>query len=273
MMASPHAVGMPRSTVSAPVHVGVSGASARGIHDVLLGGHDHQAADRTAAGELLRLVPDAVNAAYQNREFIRRAAGFLAGEAGIGQFMVIGTGPATLCDVHEVARRAAPGSRVVYGDSDRVALSHAQHLLAGDATAAVIDHDPADPAGLFRHPGPIDADQPVAVLLTALHFIGGDEGPHDIVRTFTSLMAPDSYLVLSHVTADSLKGSIARMVRELYRSTGRPVVHRTRAEIGRFLDGLVTVPPGLINGSAWRPGYATAEPRRTLFYAGLGRKP
>jgi len=282
MMASGHAVPMPLPGALAQAGVidaradGPSGPNAAGIHDALLGGRCHRAADLTVAGELLRLVPGAVTAAYQNREFVRRAVEFLTCQAGMRQFLVIGMGLPAQRHVHDVAHRIAPGARVIYVDNDRFVLSHPRELLADQPLAAVIGHDLRDPAGIARHPeltALIDMDQPVAVLMTSvLPFIDDDDCPHDIVRAITEALAPGSYLVLSHVTGDYVAADVTRRVRELYRGAGTPFVPRTYAQVRNFLAGLRVVPPGLVNGPAWRAGYAAAEPRRAIFYAGVGRK-
>ena len=246
------------------------------IYDVLLGGTANLAADQAFAGELLRLVPDAVMAAYQNRNFVRRAVQFLAGPAGIRQFIDVGTGLPTQCNVHEIAQRITPDAHVLYVDHDPMVISRARELLAGSASAAVVNHDLRDPDGIVHHPALttlIDLDRPVAILLASvLHFIDDAENPHAIVRVLQETMAPGSYLAVSHATGDWLPPEVTRRVRELYRIAAASFAPRTHEQIASFLDGLEIIPPGLVNGSAWRAGSMAVEPRRTLFYAGLGRK-
>ena len=246
------------------------------IYDVLLGGTANLAADQAFAGELLRLVPDAVMAAYQNRNFVRRAVQFLAGPAGIRQFIDVGMGLPTQCNVHEIAQRITPDAHVLYVDHDPMVISRARELLAGSASAAVVNHDLRDPDGIVHHPALttlIDLDKPVAILLASvLHFIDDTENPHAIVRVLQQAMAPGSYLAVSHATGDWLPPEVTRRVRELYRIAAASFAPRTHEQIASFLDGLEIIPPGLVNGSAWRAGSMAVEPRRTLFYAGLGRK-
>ena len=246
------------------------------IYDVLLGGTANLAADQAFAGELLRLVPDAVMAAYQNRNFVRRAVQFLVGPAGIRQFIDVGMGLPTQCNVHEIAQRITPDAHVLYVDHDPMVISRARELLAGSASAAVVNHDLRDPDGIVHHPALtplIDLDKPVAILLASvLHFIDDAENPHAIVRVLQETMAPGSYLAVSHATGDWLPPEVTRRVRELYRIAAASFAPRTHEQIASFLDGLEIIPPGLVNGSAWRAGSMAAEPRRTLFYAGLGRK-
>lgn len=246
------------------------------IYDTILGGRGNPAADQEAAGELLRLVPDAVMAAYQNRNFLQRAVQLLASQAGIRQFIDIGMGLPTHGNVHELAQRAAPDARVLYMDYDPAVISRAQGLLADNRSVAAINRDLRDPDGIIGHPALhalINFDEPVAVLLTAvLHFIKDDEDPHGIVNVFKDAMAPGSCLILSHVTGDGVPPGVTRRVRDLYQNATAPVAPRTHAEITRFLDGLEILPPGLVNGSAWRTGYMATDPRRTIFYAGVARK-
>ena len=245
------------------------------IYDVLLGGGASLADDQAAAGELLRLVPDAVTAAYGNRNFVRRAVRFLAG-AGIRQFIDIGAGLPAQFTVHGLAQQIAPDARVLYVDRDPFVVSRMQELLACNATAAVVDHDVGDPYGILGHPtltALVNLDEPVAVLMASvLHFIEDDADPHVIAGVFKAAMPPGSYLAVSHGTADLLSREAARGARELYRRAAGPLVLRTRTQVAAFLDGLEVTPPGVVNGSAWRPGFLAAEPRRALFYAGVGRK-
>lgn len=245
------------------------------IYDVLLGGSASLAADQTAAGELLRLVPDAVTAAYGNRNFVGRAVQLLA-SAGIRQFIDIGAGLPAQFSVHELAQQIAPDARVLYVDQDPFVVSRMQESLAGSATAALVNHDLGDPYGILGHPtlaALINLDEPVAVMMASvLHFIEDDADPYVAAGVFKAAMAPGSYLAVSHGTADFLSPEAARGVRELYRRAAVPLVPRTRTQVAAFLDGLEVTPPGVVNGSAWRPGFLAAEPRRTLFYAGVGRK-
>lgn len=248
------------------------------IYDALLGGSCGRPGDQDAAAELLRLVPGAVMAAYQNREFIRRAVGFLAGEAGITQFIDIGAGlpgPGSVC---QVAAQLMPSARVLCVDSDPFVLSCVRAQFAGHRAVRVIGHDLREPEGILRHRALnafIDLGQPVAIVLSAvLHYIEDDADPWHIVDVLTGAIAPGSHLVLSHATSDYLPTAIISAVQELYDEAGSPVYPRTRAAIARFLTGLDTVPPGLVNGATWRhgPGPVT-DPRRALFYAAVGRKP
>jgi hypothetical protein len=249
------------------------------IYDALLGGSGSRAADRDVAAELLRLVPGAVMAAYQNRQFIRSAIEFIADQGGgVTQFIDIGAGLLGPGNVHQVAAQCTLSPKVLCVDNDPLVLSRVEAQFGEHPTTKVIGHDLRDPAGLLRNPGLrglIDLGQPVAVVLGAvLHYIQDDADPWRIVDVLTGAMAPGSYLILSHATGDYLPTATVGAVRELYSRAGSPVYPRTRTAIARFLNGLDIVPPGLVNGAAWRhgPGPVT-DPRRALFYAAVGRKP
>ncbi len=247
------------------------------IYDALLGGKDNYAADRMAARRLVAAVPGAAHAARENRAFLARAVNFLAGEAGIRQFMDIGTGMPAGGHVHEIAQAVHPAARVAYVDNDPVVVAHADALLAGTPAVAVVHADVRYPCHLMTLPALralIDFDQPIAVLLVAvLHFVEDSEDPWAIARCITGQLVAGSYLVVSHVTGDEITADAARQARAIYDGASAPGVTRSKDDIERFFDRLEMIPPGVVNVAAWRPG-----PRRSgtsgaaLFYAGIGRK-
>ena len=259
------------------------------IYDYLLGGKDNFAADRDAAAELLALIPDAQAACHQNRVFVRRAVRFLTGQAGIRQFIDIGTGLPTQGNVHDIAQATTSDARVAYVDYDPVVVSHAQALLATTPTVAVINGDLRNPEQILIDPALrelIDFSQPVAILLAAiLHFIADDEHPYQIADTLKAAIPPGSYLVLSHITADEVPEETSRKAQSIYEGATAPIFPRRREAIRRFLDGLETASgPGVIDvglPQPWAP-LAPGEPEpahpltlegRTLICAGVGRKP
>jgi hypothetical protein len=258
------------------------------IYDYLLGGKDNFAADRDAAEDLLALIPDARTACHHNRVFLQRAVRYLAGQAGIRQFIDIGTGLPTQGNVHEIAQQTAPDARVVYVDYDPMVVSHAQALLATAPTVTVINGDLRHPEKILADPGLhslIDFRQPVAILLGAiLHFIADDEHPYQITDTLKAAMPPGSYLVLSHITSDEVPEETSRKAQSVYGRATAPVFPRSHGAIRGFLAGLET---GLEAGitdvtlpQPWAPRTPgepqPARPRifegRTLIYAGIGRK-
>ncbi len=255
--------------------IGTSTPNPARIYDYLLGGKDNFPADRETAEEVLALAPEVRAVARENRAFLRRAVRYLAGEAGIRQFLDVGTGIPAQGNVHQVAQQVAPDARVVYVDNDPIVLLHARALLAGNHTT-IIQADLREPAAILDHPElreVIDFDQPVAVLLLAiLHFITDEEDPAGIVTRLRDAMAPGSYLALSHGTADFRPEAILKAAQVYDRATA-PLVLRSHAQIGRFFDGLELVAPGLVQVVSWRPdgelpdGWATSPA-----YGGIARK-
>jgi SAM-dependent methyltransferase len=200
----------------------------------------------------------------------------LAREAGIRQFLDIGTGLPTRGNVHEIAHAAKPGARVVYADNDPVVVAHARALLADSLTVAAVHGDLREPDRLLALPDVrtfIDWDEPVAVLMVAvLHFLEDSKNPWAAVDAFKARMAPGSYLVLSHVTSDDTPPEMARQAAEVYQNASAPGMARSRAQIARFFDGLEMVSPGLADPAVWRRPRLGAASRPVLFYAGAGRK-
>jgi hypothetical protein len=258
--------------------VDTSHPNAARIYDYLLGGKDNFAPDRTAAGELLRLIPDVAIASQRNRRFMRRAVSFLAAEAGIRQFIDIGAGLPTQGNVHEVAQRFDPDARVLYADYDPVVVAHARARLAGAADrVAAIQGDLRRPEDILGDPDLrkiINLGEPVAILLIAvLHFIADDEGPYECVDALKAAMPTGSYLVLTHITDDEISEEVSLRAQAVYRAaTARPWP-RSRLAVERFFDGLRLVEPGVVDTSEWRPEWPLPHPGRTLIYAGVARKP
>jgi hypothetical protein len=171
------------------------------IYDALLGGRDGYPADREAARKILRAAPEARDSALANRAFLQRAVRFLAGRAGIGQFLDIGTGIPAAGNVHEVAAQAAPGTRVAYVDNYPIVHVRANAMLADDQTTSIVLADLRDPAGILDHSGVtglIDFTRPVALLLVAVvHFLTAAEDPAGIIATFRDALPAGSWLALS----------------------------------------------------------------------------
>ncbi len=265
------------------------------MYDYYLGGKDNFPADRRAADEVLAIVPEVPALSEEGRAFLRRAVRYLAGEAGVRQFIDLGAGLPTQGNTHEVAQAVAPAARVVYVDNDPVVVTHGQALLATDNTV-MVHADLRDPGAILRHPlvrETIDFDQPVAVLLLSiLHFIRDEEDPAGIVARFRDAIAAGSYLVLSHGSADVWPELAERVARVYARSTA-PLVTRSRIEIEDLFEGFELVEPGLVRAGHWRPDLEPApEPasddsdpddsdpdatagRTEIFsgWAGVGRKP
>jgi hypothetical protein len=238
----------------APPGVDPAVPTAARMYDYFLGGHDNFAADRAAADYLTNVAPAAPLTAQANRAFLGRAVRFLAGEAGIRQFLDLGAGLPTQGNVHQVAREIAPDARVVYVDSDPMVVAHAQALDTGDATA-VIQADLRDAARVLEHPETrrlIDFSRPVAVLcMAAVHFISGPEAA-DAVARFRSALGPGSYLALSHAHGDPRSREYSAGT-QAYSSTASGITMRAHEEILGFFDGLELIEPGLVRVQEWRP--------------------
>jgi SAM-dependent methyltransferase len=249
------------------------------VYDYLLGGSHNFDADRVAAAEFLARWPDARQTMAANRAFLGRAVRYLAGPAGIRQFLDVGSGIPTMDNVHAIARQAAPDARVVYVDIDEVAVLHSRAILAGDAHATAIQGDLRRPQAILDDPGVdglLDLSRPAALLLVAiLHFLpGSPDGPAALVAQLRDALAPGSYVVISHGTTDGQPEHVAEGM-EQYAQTTADFQPRSHAEILRFFDGLDLIEPGLVHVPRWRPD----DPRdaghaeRIAAYGGAGRKP
>jgi S-adenosyl methyltransferase len=247
------------------------------VHDYWLGGKDNFAADRAAGDAVIAAYPGIVMSVRANRAFLARAAQFLAAEAGIRQFLDIGTGIPTANNTHEVAQSVAPDSRVVYVDYDPVVLAHARVLLVGSAEGVTdyIDADLRDPETILENATrTLDFSRPVAVMLIAImHLIGDDADPYGIVRRLMAAVPSGSYLALSQVASDIEPEQMAEAARRYNRLAHEQQRHRTRSEVTRFFDGLDLVDPGLVPVQEWRPGSEFEAQARSAMWGGVARKP
>jgi len=263
------------SGAEVPAGLDTTVANVARVYDYMLGGKDNFAADRELGEQLMQAFPESPWIARQNRQFLGRAVRYCA-EQGLAQFLDLGSGLPTMDNVHEVARRAVPGASVVYVDNDRVALAHANALLATSDGVAALHGDVREPHKILADAaasGAIDLSQPLVVLLVAvLHFITDDEDPWGIVGVFRDAMPADSYLILSHASHDVLPEESAR-ARNMYRSASSPLATRSYDEIAAFFTGLEMVEPGLVVTSRWRPDGPEPTGRTPDLYAGVGRKP
>jgi hypothetical protein len=249
------------------------------VYDFLLGGKDNFAADRAAAAEGIKANPDVATAPLQNRAFLRRTVRFLAAEAGIRQFLDLGTGLPTSPNVHEVAQAVHPAARIVYGDHDPIVLTHARALLTSDPAGrtAYLDVNLQEVDRILASAElneTLDLKQPVAVLLFAvLHFIADDDDPYSIVDRLLAALPSGSYLVLSHITGDYDPASWAKFT-EVMRSRGIKTRIRSHAEVTRFFTGLEVVEPGVVPILRWRPEHEVPfTDAQVALYGGVARKP
>ena len=260
-----------------PVLFDTSVAHCARVYDYWLGGKDNFAADRAAAEQAIRDCPDIVPTARANRGFLARTVRFLAAEAGIRQFLDIGTGIPTENNTHDVAQAVAPDSRVVYVDNDPLVLVHARALLAShpDGATAYEEADLRDPGRILDlAAGLLDFRRPVAVLLLAiLHHVDDEDDPYEIVATLMNAVPPGSYLVVSHPASDIGSEAAAKMARNLNEIMAEKITARDHATVARFFDGLELVAPGLVRVSDWRPPAGSNAGFPAAIWAGVARKP
>ena len=244
------------------------------VYDYWIGGKDNFPADRAVADGIAATTPEIRDMARANRAFLGRAVKYVA-ERGIRQFLDLGTGLPTAGNTHEIAQAIAPESKIVYVDNDPLVTIHGQALLADNDRTTVFEADLRAPDAILDHPDVarlIDFDQPVALLLAAvLHFIPDSDDPAGILKRFTSLMAPGSHLVISHVARDLVPLPTEAMG-TVYRNTSAGAL-RSHSEIVEFFDGFELVEPGLVQVPVWRPdGAVPKDLERYWIYGGVGRK-
>jgi len=246
------------------------------VYDYWLGGKDNFAADREAAERVLAATPGLRQRVQANRAFLARAVRYLAAEAGIRQFLDIGTGIPSANNTHVVAQAAAPDSRVVYVDNDPIVLVHARALLASAPEGATqyIEGDLRQSGHILEAAGrTIDFSQPVALLLMGvLHLIQDSEGPYEIVADLMAALPSGSYLALSHPALDIAPGQ-EEAQRRYNERVSTPQTLRTEPEVARFFDGLELAPPGIVYVHAWRPDPGEpVPPGGVSAYGGVARK-
>jgi hypothetical protein len=262
----------------APAVIDTSVAHQSRIYDYWLGGKDNFAADRQAAEQAVAAYPPILRAVRAQRAFLTRAVGYLAGQAGVRQFLDIGTGLPTASNTHEVAQAAAPQARVVYVDNDPMVLAHARALLAStpQGATAYLDADLRDPDEILaRAADLLDFRRPVAVLLIGiLQLIPDSDDPHAIVARLTAAVPSGSWLAVYHPASDIDQDRVAEAVRRVNARSAGTTTLRNHAEISGFFDGLQLVEPGLVQVHRWQPGSAApGKSDQIAAYAGLARKP
>jgi len=248
------------------------------VYDYWLGGRTNFAADREAAEQVIAVQPGIRAGVRANRAFLGRAVRFLTAEAGIRQFLDIGTGIPTDSNTHEVAQAIAPECRVVYADNDPIVLAHARALLTSASTSgatAYIDADLRDTDTILGTASKtLDLGQPIAIiLLLIMQFIPDSDDPYGLVSRLLQAAAPGSYLVLSQPASDLDATAGAKAVRRYNETVATPQTHRTQAEISRFFDGLDLLEPGLVPLNRWRPEDGPADLGPDVpAYCAIGRK-
>ena len=249
------------------------------VYDAWLGGKDHFAADRAAAEQVMRTNPNIGPTVRTNRAFLVRAVRYLAAEAGIRQFLDLGTGLPSANNVHEVAQSVAPDAKVVYVDFDPIVLAHARALLTGTpGTVAYIQADLRDSSGILaRATRMLDVHQPIAVmLLMTLQFVPDEDDPYGLVKTYMDAVPSGSYLVISHPASDGgAPAAVASKGTARYNElVATKMTRRSREEVLRFFDGLEILEPGLVPMAQWRPSPGDVVPKRlSPAHCAVARKP
>jgi hypothetical protein len=254
------------------------------VYDYLLGGKDNFAADRAAAQAGIEANPNSRIPPRENRAFLRRVVRYLARDAGISQFLDIGTGIPTSPNVHEIAQDADPQARVVYVDNDPIVLAHARALLTSGPVGktAYIDADVRDVGRILDSAElrqTLDMTRPVGLLLIAvMHFVADEDDPWDLAAQLLAELPAGSYLALSHLTGD-FDPAAWEGVAAVYRRSGVTMQVRPLAAVERFFTGLDLLDPGVVSLPRWRPdSNDLGQPGQPTdaavsVYGGLGRKP
>ncbi len=247
------------------------------VYDFWAGGNDNYAADRTAADEALAAYPAIRASVRAQRAFIGRAVRYLAAEAGLRQFLDLGTGLPSADNTHEIAQRSAPSSRVVYVDHDPIVLAHARALLASAAEGATayIDADVRDTGAILAEAATLlDFTEPVAVLMFGLlHCIPDDDDPAGIVAQLVAAVPPGSYLAIAHPASDVDASQMRTAVARVNTLIAEKLTMRSHAQVSAFFAGLQVVPPGVVQLHRWRPGPEGPVPDGELAnYGGVARK-
>jgi S-adenosyl methyltransferase len=247
------------------------------VYDYLLGGKDNFAADRALGDKMLASVPAVQLGVRAQRDVLGRVVRYLVGGVGLRQLMDIGSGLPTAENVHEIAQRIDPATRVVYLDNDPIVLSHAEALLADDKSTFVVDGDLRDPAGLLAHPEVrkhLDWEQPIGLLMCGiLHYVLDDEHPGDVVATLYRALPSGSSVFIHHLLA--IEDPAAAVLQEQMRAGLGRAQFRTMDQVRALFDGLELVEPGLVAVPDWRPEPPAIRDHPVLEMAcvGVARKP
>ena len=263
---------------SSPPEIDTSVPQSARIWNYWLGGKDNYPVDRAAGDQYRQAFPGIVDVARGSRGFLTRAVRYLAGEAGIRQFLDVGTGLPTADNTHEVAQRVAPESRVVYVDNDPLVLAHARALLTStpQGVTRYIEADLREPDKILEAAATtLDFTEPVALMLMGIvGHITDEQEARSIVRRLLEALPSGSYLALCDGTDTDPAGVEAQ---ERYNRSGAvPYRLRSPEQIAGFFEGLELVEPGVVSCPRWRPDPADAAggpPAEVDAFGGVGRKP
>jgi hypothetical protein len=247
------------------------------VQDYWLGGKDHFEADRIAGDEAIAQLPDMIASVRNTRAFLGRTVRYLAEQAGLRQFLDIGTGIPTASNTHEVAQLVAPDSRIAYVDNDPMVLAHARALLTSNPAGrcAYIDADIRHPEKIINAAAEVlDFTKPVGVVLMAvLQFVPDEDDPHGVAHRLMEVVPAGSYLVISHPASDLQAAAMAGMATKLNALMAQRVTPRSREKVTAFFDGLELIEPGVIRCPEWRPERPADAAGKSTMWGGVARKP
>ncbi|MBA9005589.1 SAM-dependent methyltransferase [Thermomonospora cellulosilytica] len=259
------------------IEIDTSVAHPARVWDYWLGGKDHYPADEALGDHLNETMPEVVVWARADREFLGRAVRHLVAEAGLRQFLDIGTGIPTADNTHEVAQRLAPESRIVYVDNDPVVLAHARALLTSSPQGATdyVHADLRDPERILREAGrTLDLSRPVGIMLLGILEFLPDEQAYPVVRRLLDAVPSGSHLTIACPASDVNTEAMIEVVDRWNASGATPAVLRSAADLARFFDGMELLEPGVVPLPQWRPGPGTLFTDREIgFFGAVGRKP
>ena len=259
-----------------PGGVDIDQPSVARVYDYYLGGSHNFEADRLFAAKVMAAVPDMRWVITENRAFLRRAVRFML-EAGIEQFVDLGSGIPTVGNVHEVVAAVNPSGRVVYVDHDPVAIAHSRAILQGDPNTVVVSGDLRTPKHVLDHPDLrrlVDLQRPVGVLLNAvLHFVPDDQEAGGIVAELADTVVAGSFIGISHASADEMQDG-AQRTESLYNQSVAAMAMRSHSEVRALFGSLSLVEPGVVKIPMWRPEIPDdLDPKSERYpgYAGVAR--
>lgn len=263
----------------APAGLDISVPHSARMYDWWIGGKDNFAVDRELGARFAQAIPSIPVMARENRKFMERVVRYLSAQAGIRQFLDIGTGIPTRPNVHEIAQGIATDSRVVYVDNDRLVLAHARALLVSDPAGrtAYVDADFTQPEKVLTNPDlrtVLDLTQPVGLLMIAVLMLVRDtDDPWAAVRTLMDALPSGSYLGITHPGQDFDPAAMNAVV-QAATGAGMTLVPRERADVQRFFADWELIDPGVVPVMTWHPdGELPADPHAAYYWAGLARKP
>jgi S-adenosyl methyltransferase len=261
----------------APPGIDLEKPNSARVYDYMLGGACNFEVDRQFAEQVVKIMPDIESASRNNRAFLGRAVRFCV-EQGIRQFLDLGSGIPTVGNVHEIAQRMAPESRVLYVDNEPIAVAHSEMILEDNENAAILQADMCDPETVLSSESArrlLNFDEPMALLIVAvLHFIPDEADPQSAIARYLKPMAPGSYFVLSHGYIEEIPDVLEAA--ESYRNMSTPGFGRSHEGIKELLAGTELIEPGLVWTPQWRPDSPDdvgEHPERSMVVAGVGRKP